>query len=708
MLPTQSGEQLELELVLQSPLATGFYVSTNESNNQPVAYEPGAYYRGLIKGQPGSVVAFSVFENEIIAVAATPDKGNYVLGKINEPGNVTGYILYSDKGLPAPAGTICSTTEPLGYMEQMRSYLEPSANKTTSTKCVKVYIECDYALFQNKGSVTNATNFITAVFNNVATLYNNEQITTSVSQVYVWTTQDPYPTNSSSDALNSFKATRTSFNGDIAHLAALGGANLGGIAWIDVLCNNTYHYAYSNIYSSYSTVPTYSWTVYVMTHEMGHNLGSPHTQSCSWTGGALDNCYTTEGGCAAGPAPTNGGTIMSYCHLTSYGINFNNGFGTQPGNLIRNRVNAAACLTTCAQPGCSQPNNLNLRIIVDNYPGETSWNLKNSSNTIVASGGPYSGTPSGTTINVPVCIPNGCYTLTFLDSYGDGMCCSYGNGSYALINNANSATIVSGGTFTTQDVKTFCLNPAVTYCGSTGTNSTYEYINRVQLNTLNNLSGNNNGYGNYTSLSTNLTPGSSYTATLTPGFSSSSYTEYWRVWIDYNKDGDFVDAGEQVLALSGVAAVSGSFTVPSGITGTTRMRVSMKYGAAATPCESFTYGEVEDYTIILGSPTPGLTSGFGGTGAPLSYTVQKRTEGFSVYPNPANETVTLNWYQDNEESNTIIVTDVTGRKVREIPVAGRKGENVYSVSVTEMVAGTYLVQLQTNGHRYQEKLLIQR
>ena len=99
------------------------------------------------------------------------------------------------------------------------------------------------------------------------------------------------------------------------------------------------------VYTTYSNAPTYSWTVEVVTHELGHNLGSPHTQSCSWSVGPLDNCYPPEGSCTAGPAPTNGGTIMSYCHLTVYGINFNNGFGFYPGSLIRDRVLNASCIS---------------------------------------------------------------------------------------------------------------------------------------------------------------------------------------------------------------------------------------------------------------------------------------------------------------------------------------------------------------------------
>jgi Bacterial Ig domain/Metallo-peptidase family M12/Secretion system C-terminal sorting domain len=166
----------------------------------------------------------------------------------------------------------------------------------------------------------------------------------TISTIFVWNTQDTYSTTSSSTALNQFKTTRPSFNGNLAQLVTLGGKGTGGVAWVDALCNSSYAYSYANIDATYKSFPTYSWTVEVMTHEMGHNFGSPHTHSCTWTGGALDNCYTTEGGCPAGPAPINGGTVMSYCHLTSNGINLSNGFGTQPGDRIRSRITAATCL----------------------------------------------------------------------------------------------------------------------------------------------------------------------------------------------------------------------------------------------------------------------------------------------------------------------------------------------------------------------------
>ncbi len=141
--------------------------------------------------------------------------------------------------------------------------------------------------------------------------------------------------------------------------------------------------------------------------------------------------------------------------------------------------------------------------------------------------------------------------------------------------------------------------PPPTYCTSKGNNYSYEWISRVRVGSLDNSSG-AAGYTDFTGTTVNLTRGNSASVTLNPGFSSSSYTEYWKIWIDYNQDGDFTDSGEEVFSGVGSSAVSGSFTVSSGATtGATRMRVSMKWDAAQTSCETFSYGEVEDYTVNI-------------------------------------------------------------------------------------------------------------
>lgn len=158
----------------------------------------------------------------------------------------------------------------------------------------------------------------------------------------------------------------------------------------------------------------------------------------------------------------------------------------------------------------------------------------------------------------------------------------------------------------TVNVTTLSGSTSPTYCVSNGNSVNDEYIGRFQLNTINNPSTGNNGYSDFTSISTSLNKSTSYTLTITPTWTGSSYSEGYAVWIDYNQDGDFNDAGELVWSktASTTTPVSGSFTVPSTATsGATRIRVSMKYNGVPTPCEVFSYGEVEDYTVNIGTGT---------------------------------------------------------------------------------------------------------
>lgn len=145
------------------------------------------------------------------------------------------------------------------------------------------------------------------------------------------------------------------------------------------------------------------------------------------------------------------------------------------------------------------------------------------------------------------------------------------------------------------------------YCKSSANSAASEYIKTVTIGSFTNTSG-AAGYSNFLNTTINLSSAASTSVTLFPGFAGSARNEYWKIWIDFNKDGDFADAGEQVFA-SGLSNtnVTGTISIPASATGITRMRISMKYNAQQTACEIFASGEVEDYTVSFTAPGPDVT-----------------------------------------------------------------------------------------------------
>ncbi len=114
--------------------------------------------------------------------------------------------------------------------------------------------------------------------------------------------------------------------------------------------------------------------------------------------------------------------------------------------------------------------------------------------------------------------------------------------------------------------------------------------------------------------SADISAGASYTVSVTMGTCGGTYSGAIAAWIDFNADGDFDDAGEQLGAYAGSPTTTQDFTfiVPATATlGSTRMRVMQQESASATsiaPCNGFSWGAVEDYAIrITNLNTPSCT-----------------------------------------------------------------------------------------------------
>lgn len=161
----------------------------------------------------------------------------------------------------------------------------------------------------------------------------------------------------------------------------------------------------------------------------------------------------------------------------------------------------------------------------------------------------------------------------------------------------------SEGIYTYGETEDYTINikekKVLVYPASASENFTYEWIEMVQIGAFDNSS-DGSAYTDFTASVITVQKNQDYSVKLTPGFSGSTYPEYWKVWADLNQDGDFDDAGEELFAGNGSGTVTGTIHIPSStLTGETRLRIVMSYAQHGPSAGSYPYGETEDYTLKI-------------------------------------------------------------------------------------------------------------
>ena len=161
------------------------------------------------------------------------------------------------------------------------------------------------------------------------------------------------------------------------------------------------------------------------------------------------------------------------------------------------------------------------------------------------------------------------------------------------------------------------LKPVIEcYCFSYATNTADDDIGRVVFNTIDNGSNipplNNptsvNTYTDFTNISTTLIKGSTYPIKVSQINEDVFYDCEISVYIDYNINGIFEVPEEQVvlgITTDTGMTLTGNIDVPIiASSGTTRMRIVLSETQGLGPCETYSWGETEDYTVVLTDPGP--------------------------------------------------------------------------------------------------------
>ena len=245
---------------------------------------------------------------------------------------------------------------------------------------------------------------------------------------------------------------------------------------------------------------------------------------------------------------------------------------------------------------------------------------------------------------------------------------------------------------------TTAANSFAPYCGALA----YDYVEPITLVKFANINNSSTaalggvGHENFSSISTNVTKGSSYPITL-KGNTNGPYSNKFVVFIDWNKNGKFNDAGEvyeianQLTNSTGTDAVQISQTIgvpANAVSGTTRMRVKKVFIGSPDyldPCSGATYGQVEDYSLNVNVGS-------------LSVSDDVTNSKVNIFPNPFIDVLNI---EALSKVNSIEVYDNSGKLVSTQTLNAVKSK----IDLGKLEAGVYILNIQTENETQSVKII---
>lgn len=367
-----ADQRVTLELHQFEVLSPGApVVAGTMQGDQPADLPRGLFFTGSVPEIKGSFIYLAIFSDYCSGYIEVPglgdEKRRYTIAPLElaDQGQSTMVIYDETEALNMVAAT-GETFAGWGCgAEGLEGYEQASANITmnhprslkgsdrelqaNNMLVAQIAIDCDSAFYVMHGrSLSRAAHYALTVVGAISAIYQRDvNVTIQVPYLRVWTGSDPYRGTTLNTLLpqlrNYWNANMSSVRRTLVHMFSVSSIG-GGIAYINMLCantNNGFGYSLTGLGNTV-TYPTsaYFWDTDASSHEIGHNFGSPHTHSCNWSP-AIDSCYPAEGNCFTG---TKGrvGTIMSYCHLTSFGTQLY--FHPRVAELLRYRAEDASCV----------------------------------------------------------------------------------------------------------------------------------------------------------------------------------------------------------------------------------------------------------------------------------------------------------------------------------------------------------------------------
>ena len=361
--PLGGARAADLVLARFEPFAPGARAEIMEPGGARALTLPDqVYFRGTVAGEDDSHVLLIAARARVHGFVVSRGEV-FPFGPDGQGGHRSYALRDADPTRYPPPGDFCANDlapEAVRIPPAARALAAPPPAASTSgtLKLADVAIDTDQELRAKFASDSAALGYLAALAAAATSIYERDlAVRLRFSYLRLWGAAPPDPWTAT-DPSGTLGELRTYWNNPANNMDTIAGPRTvvhfvsgksvqGGIAYLDVLCDSSYGYGVSQVYGSFDlSQPSQIWDALVVTHELGHNFGTPHTHCYS---PPLDRCFSGEVGCYTGPVVASRGTIMSYCHLLAGGLsNIDLMFGDVVRARIGQSVGAASCLATVA------------------------------------------------------------------------------------------------------------------------------------------------------------------------------------------------------------------------------------------------------------------------------------------------------------------------------------------------------------------------
>lgn len=321
-------------------------------------------FSGFVEGKPGVKALITIINGYFFAAIENQSYTKYILPTFDQ--GVYSFCNYFDMN---HSNSLNEDDHPFDFdqiTELQKRFNSEELLLSNDLLELELAIETDTEFFMATGNnLEKAQAYILTLLTQVSKIYQNFiNVRIKVSWLKTWTDNPSDPYDAKGDyavlrdrAMAYWNDNYQDVERDVYHVCTSISYGGGGFGYFDALCGKKAHGMSVTSLQGWNNLPTcnFSYDIYILAHELGHNFNAQHTHSCFWNNAPLDTCVVDYTCLPENQQPLpNQGSIMSYCGH----INNQSGFGyrvlmifrEENIKIMRATAEEATCLSKISEP----------------------------------------------------------------------------------------------------------------------------------------------------------------------------------------------------------------------------------------------------------------------------------------------------------------------------------------------------------------------